>query len=53
MGEDEGIDMTGYEVHLIRRLTGEEVTKDMKELTKRYENILLKHIEEYIVKLND
>lgn len=53
MGEDEGIDMTGYEVHLIRRLTGEEVTKDMKELTKKYENILLKHIEEYIVKLND
>lgn len=52
MGEDESIDMTDYEVHLIRRETGEEITEAMPELAKRYEDIILKHIEEYIVRLD-
>lgn len=52
MGEDESIDMTDYEVQLIRRVTGEEVTKEQPELAAKYENILLKHIEEYIIKLD-
>ena len=52
MGEDESIDMTDYEMQLIRRVTGEEVTKELPELAAKYENILLKHIEEYIIKLD-
>lgn len=47
MKEDESIDLSGYEVHLMER-GGTEVTEERPELTRQYRDMVLRHIEEYI-----